>query len=164
MVHKSWTDNEILGIIQLNAPEHIAWKAWDALVCKYQDELEEYAFELWGGDDFLVSDTLDRALITARAWIKASDEIDAANGNVRDWLRSITRGQFYQYAGCAWTAAGNHNGSIGEEDDWMEDEFTSFEIGLSAVKSSGYDFESDEIEDSGPQYLLPRAQHLIEDM
>lgn len=157
MVHKSWTDNEILGIIHSNAPEHIARKAWDALVSKYQDELEEYSLELWGGDDFRVSDTLDRALVTARVWITASDEIDDAIGNIRNWLRSILRDQFYRDTGCLFLArTADHNGSTGAGYDWMEDEFTSFEIELSSRKPVGY---GEETGYPDARHLFPGVQH-----
>ena len=51
MVRKSWTDEEILGIIQSNAPSHVIQRAWDTLIGKYQDELEAEALKLWGDDD-----------------------------------------------------------------------------------------------------------------
>ena len=132
MVNKSWTDNEILGFIHSDAPEHIIREAWDVLVLKYQDELEEYAFELWGGDDFAVSDTLDRALVTARMWIEASDEIDAVNGNLHQWLRSILRGQFREQSGKEDMARTYPRRFLQEDDDWMEDEFAAFEIEVSS--------------------------------
>lgn len=164
MVHKSWTDNEILEIIHSNAPDDIVQKAWDALVFKYQGELEEYALELWGGDDFLVSDTLDRALVTARVWITALDEIDAVNGNIRDWLRSIIRSQFYQDSIPACASPGNHEGSIADGGDWMEDEFASFEIELSSGKPFVDGRRADEPENPYLEHLSIRARHLIENM
>ena len=99
MINSTCTDHEILTALQSRAPEHIVRGAWHALISKYQDELEEYALELWSGDDFLVSDTLDRALITARMWIKAQDGIDLFSGDLRQWLRSTLRQQFYRDSG-----------------------------------------------------------------
>jgi hypothetical protein len=89
MVNKSWTDQEILGVIQSNAPSHVTQAAWDVLIGKYQDDLETEALKLWGYDDFLVSDTIDQALITARTWIQVHGDIYAVNGNFRQWLFSI---------------------------------------------------------------------------
>ena len=95
MVNKSWTDQEIIEVIQSKAPFHVTQAAWDVLIGKYQDELESEALRLWGYDDFLVSDTIDQALITARTWIQVHDDIDAADGNFRQWLFSIL---FQQYS------------------------------------------------------------------
>ena len=128
MINKSCTDHEILAVIQSRAPEHIVRQAWDSLVLKYQDELEEYALELWGGDDFLVSDTLDRALVTARMWIAAEDGVDMFTGDLRQWLRSTLRQQFYRDSGK--DRHGRRRMEI--EDDWMEDEFAAFEIEVSS--------------------------------
>ncbi|MCL0054177.1 hypothetical protein M1N45_04200 [Dehalococcoidia bacterium] len=99
MVNKSWTDQEILGVIQSKAPSHVKQTAWDVLIGKYQDELETEALKLWGYDDFLVSDTIDQALITARTWIQVHDDIDAVNGNFKQWLFSILDQQFSRDSG-----------------------------------------------------------------
>jgi len=99
MVNKSWTDQEIIGVIQSKAPSHVTQAAWDVLIGKYQDELESEALRLWGYDDFLVSDTIDQALITARTWIQVHDDIDAADGNFRQWLFSILFQQFSRDSG-----------------------------------------------------------------
>lgn len=121
MVRKSWTDEEILGIIQSNAPSHVIQRAWDTLIGKYQDELEAEALKLWGDDDFLVSDTVDQALITARAWIQAYDDIDAVNDNFRQWLHSILYQQFSRDSGIALSDRNGQLPSL-KDDDWFERE------------------------------------------
>ena len=94
MVNKSWTDQEIIEVIQSKAPFHVTQAAWDVLIGKYQDELESEALRLWGYDDFLVSDTIDQALITAKTWIQAYEDIGDFEGDFRQWLCSILYQQF----------------------------------------------------------------------
>ena len=125
MVGKSWTDQEILSIIRSNSPSHLIEKAWNTLVEKYQDELEDMALELWGGDDFLVSDTLDRALLTARTWIQAYDSLDALNGDLRQWIHSILRQQFCHDSGNHHIRRNHVQSPLEEDYDWAEGELSA---------------------------------------
>jgi len=119
MVSKFWTDQEILRVIQSNAPSHLIQTAWDTLIGKYQDALEAEALKLWGYNDFLVSDTVDRALITARTWIQAHENIDAADGDFLQWLHFILYQQFLKDSR---TAVSGPNYQSPSCDDWYEQE------------------------------------------
>ena len=127
MVRKSWTDQEIISIIRSNSPSHMIEKAWNTLVKKYQDELEDMALELWDGDDFLVSDTLDRALVTARTWIQAYESLDSLNGDLRQWVHSILRQQFCQGSGNHHMKRNHVQSPLEEDYDWAEDELSALE-------------------------------------
>ena len=140
MINSTCTDHEILTALQSRAPEHIVRGAWNALISKYQDELEEYALELWSGDDFLVSDTLDRALITARMWIKAQDEIDLFSGDLRQWLRSTLRQQFYRDSGKDRFG----RSCLEMDDDCIDGEWTVLETERYTTNSLHHDMNVDD--------------------
>ena len=123
MVSQTWTDQEIIGIIQSNAPSHLIQTAWDTLIGKYQDGLETEALELWGYDEFRVSNTIDQALITAKTWIQAYEDIGDFEGDFRQWLCSILYQQFLTESESELAVSTDH---FAFYNYWDDQEFSSF--------------------------------------
>ena len=65
-----WSDEELLVAIQSNGAFVRKKRAWDQLIDKYQGELENLAIDFCAGEDFFLSDIIERT------WIEATDLID----------------------------------------------------------------------------------------
>lgn len=82
-----WSDEELLVAIQSNGSLVRKKGAWDQIIEKYQGELENLAIDFCTGEDFFLSDIIERT------WIEATDLIDECDGELRELLHSIVKRQ-----------------------------------------------------------------------
>ena len=82
-----WSDDELLTAIQSNGPFVRKKGAWDQLIEKYQGELENLAIRHCAGEDFFLSDIIERT------WIEATELVDECDGELRELLHSIVKHQ-----------------------------------------------------------------------
>ena len=114
MKESFWTDDEILAELRFDGPYAQQKAAWDQVIEKYQGELEDLVLVLCKGEDFFVSDIIERT------WIAATDIIAETDCPLQSFLHSLV------WDRCGESAAYHRSGGnriplIAEnQDEWNE--------------------------------------------
>ena len=158
-----WTDLELLDILLSDSPEDVIQLASDILVSRYHDSLLERALFLYGGDEFLASETI------WRTFDAAAKNISSADTALLYWLLQVLEKQFR-----IDTNQVDSNDDFSDDnfsdDDFSDDNFADSyrsEWDSEPTDSRSYLIPDDGIEDLMPTHeLLSRrlpSTHIIDD-
>ena len=127
-----WTDEEILAKLRSDSPYAQQKAAWDQVIEKYQGELEDLVLVLCKGEDFFVSDIIERT------WIAATDIIAETDGALRPFLNSLVWDQRRESTSYHRSGANRIPLIAENQDEWNESniyaedhsgQIESFELG-----------------------------------